>query len=102
MFPNKSISRRHILYKSGFGASVILASSGENSASAASFSSDDRRCATCDFWGGQRSLAANRRSVTTAAGATGVCKNPQSPLFNKQSRADQVFANGHRRWRELA
>jgi hypothetical protein len=81
-------------------ASALLAGLPE-AAAAASFATTDRRCATCDFWGGQRSLAADRRSVTTADGATGICSNPQSPLFNRQTRADQIFANGYRPWREF-
>lgn len=70
-------------------------------AAASTFQSGDRRCATCEFWSGQRSLAADKSSVTVAPGATGTCGNPQSPLFNRQARADQLFANGYRRWKEL-
>ena len=81
-------------------ASALLAGVPRD-AGAAIFVVTDQRCATCNFWGGQRNLAADRRSVTTADGATGICGNPQSPLFNRQARADQLFANGYRRWREL-
>jgi hypothetical protein len=70
-------------------------------AQAATFQASDRRCATCDFWGGQRTVAGDKSSVTVADGATGVCNNPQSPLYNRQARADQVFNNGYRRWRDL-
>jgi len=93
--------RRGVLGLIGGCASAVLAGA-SGKAAAASFAATDRRCATCDFWGGPRSLAADRRSVTTVDGATGVCGNPQSPLFNRQPRADHVFANGYRRWRELA
>jgi hypothetical protein len=93
--------RREVLVAVGCCALALLVAGGGNDAAAASFAASDRRCATCDFWGGQRSLAADRRSVTTADGATGICNNPQSPLYNRQARADQVFANGYRRWREL-
>lgn len=92
--------RRRVLGGIAGCASALVAGTSEQAA-AASFAATDRRCATCDFWGGQRSLAADRRSVTTADGATGACSNPQSPLFNRQARADQVFANGYRPWREL-
>lgn len=94
--------RRKVLGAIGCGAAAMLLAGAVNDAAAASFAASDRRCATCDFWGGQRSLAADRRSVTTADGATGICNNPQSPLFNRQARADQVFPNGYQRWRELA
>ena len=96
----ESTPRRGVLGVIGGCASALLAGLPEPAA-AASFAATDRRCATCDFWGGQRSLAADRRSVTTSDGATGTCSNPQSPLFNRQTRADQVFANGYRPWREL-
>jgi hypothetical protein len=96
----ESTPRRGVLGVIGGCASALLAGLPE-AAAAASFATTDRRCATCDFWGGQRSLAADRRSVTTADGATGICSNPQSPLFNRQTRADQIFANGYRPWREF-
>jgi hypothetical protein len=92
--------RRGLLGSAGGCATALLTGVPANAA-AASFANTDRRCATCDFWGGHRSLATDRRSVTTAEGATGICGNPQSPLFNRQSRADQGFERGHRRWREL-
>lgn len=79
------------------GAGLRLAPEAE----AATFQAADRRCATCDFWGGQRSAAADKGSVTVADGATGICNNPQSPLYNRQARADQIFNNGYRRWRDL-
>lgn len=79
------------------GATLNFASG----AQAATFPASDRRCATCDFWGGQRTSAADKTSVTVADGTTGICNNPQSPLYNRQARADQLFNNGYRRWREL-
>ncbi len=93
--------RREVLRVIGCGAAALLAGAGGNHAAAASFASTDRRCATCDFWGGQRVLAADKGSVTTADAATGICNNPQSPLYNRQARADQIFVNGYRRWKEL-
>lgn len=95
-----SISRR----KFTAAGAVVLAGGVALSirrAKAATFQASDRRCATCDFWGGQRTAAADKGSVTVADGVTGLCNNPQSPLYNRQSRADQVFNNGYRRWREL-
>ena len=63
---------------------------------------NDKKCATCDFWGGPRQAAADKRSVIVAAGATGLCGNARSPLYNRMSGAEQGFAEGHRRWRGLA
>jgi hypothetical protein len=70
-------------------------------AAAATFQASDRRCATCDFWGGQRAVGADKAAVTVADGTTGICNNPQSPLYNRPTRPDQIFNNGYRRWREL-
>lgn len=65
------------------------------------FPATERKCATCDFWKGARTASADKASVSVASGARGICGNPQSPLFNKESRADQVFANGWKRWSAL-
>ena len=96
-----SLSRRSF----GKGVAVVVtAGTGLRlapKAQAATFQASDRRCATCDFWGGQRNTAADKGSVTVADGATGICNNPQSPLYNRQARADQIFNNGYRRWQEL-
>lgn len=88
---------RNVAVAAAVGAGLPLAPE----AQAATFQASDRRCATCDFWGGQRTAAADKASVTVADGATGICNNPQSPLYNRQARADQIFNNGYRRWREL-
>jgi len=60
-----------------------------------------RRCATCDFWGGKRIAAADKSGVTIEPGATGICSNPRSPLYNRASRSDQLFDAGYKRWRDL-
>lgn len=95
-----SISRREFA-ATGAAALVGGATLASRQATAATFQASDRRCATCDFWGGQRSAATDKASVAVADGATGICNNPQSPLYNRQARADQIFNNGYRRWREL-
>jgi hypothetical protein len=45
------------------------------------------KCATCQFWGGTRSLSRDRRTVI--ASGTGLCSNPQSPAYRRQTRPDQ-------------
>jgi len=96
-----SISRRDFGAAAAAIATLGAASVTPRKASAATFQSSDRRCATCDFWGGQRALNADKSTVTVADGTTGICNNPQSPLYNRQARPDQIFNNGYRRWREL-
>jgi len=96
-----SVSRRSL---GKVAALVVTVGAGlrlTSDAQAATFQASDRRCATCDFWGGQRNAAADKASVTVADGTTGICNNPQSPLYNRQARADQIFNNGYRRWREI-
>lgn len=72
------------------------------SAQARNIPATEKKCATCDFWGGARQASADKRNVIVAADAAGLCGNPRSPLHNRMSRADQGFADGHRRWRNLA
>jgi hypothetical protein len=100
-FFRRDITRRDV---AGLAAGAVALGAGltlPSAARAATFQASDRRCATCDFWGGQRTAAADKSGVSAADGATGICNNPQSPLYNRQARADQVFNGGYRRWREL-
>jgi hypothetical protein len=95
------ISRRDF---GGGAVAIVVASAGATAsgpAAAATFQSTDRRCATCDFWGGQRTVSADKSAVTVADGASGTCNNPQSPLYNRPTRPDQIFNNGYRRWQGL-
>jgi hypothetical protein len=93
------VSRRGALLA---GLAMVAGAPGVASAQARNIPATDKKCATCDFWGGQRQAAADKRSVIVAADATGLCSNPRSPLYNRMSRADQGFADGHRRWRSLS
>ncbi|MCK6438841.1 MAG: hypothetical protein L6Q71_01410 [Planctomycetes bacterium] len=79
---------------------ITLLTSGD--AVAATVSAGERKCATCNFWGGQRTAAADKKSVTVADGARGKCGNPNSPLYNKDSRFDQGFQQGWKQWEALA
>ncbi len=71
-------------------------------AQAATFPAGERRCATCDYWKGQRTLSSDKTSVGVADGATGICGNPQSPLYNRPTRPDQLFNAGYRKWADIA
>jgi hypothetical protein len=48
--------------------------------------STTNRCATCNFWGGMRKLAADRKLVT--AQSMGWCNNPKSPQHLKLTAPD--------------
>lgn len=57
-----------------------------------------QRCATCEFWAGQRSISPDGQFVI--ATGRGTCMNPQSPAFQRQVAPDQgvrVWV----RWRAL-
>lgn len=68
---------------------------------AATIQASDPRAATCGFWGGRRTMGADKSAVTVPGGTTGLCDNPQSPLHDRPTRPDQVFQNGYRRRREI-
>lgn len=57
-----------------------------------------QKCATCQFWGGRRSVSSDRRSVI--ASGTGLCNNPRSPVYGRQTRPDQG-APVWQRWQAL-
>jgi hypothetical protein len=59
------------------------AAGGEGLALEASMTS---RCGTCEFWGGMRKLAADRKLVT--AQSMGWCNNPKSPQHQKLTAPD--------------
>lgn len=46
-----------------------------------------KKCATCNFWGGTRQLSSDGRFVL--ASGTGLCQNPKSPAYKKQTKPDQ-------------
>lgn len=73
----------------GCGAlGLVAASGGPVMAQDQRFPADTRgKCATCQFWGGSRSLSRDRRTVT--ASGTGLCSNPESPAYRRQTRPDQ-------------
>ncbi len=96
-----SISRRDFGVCAAAVATAGLFAAASSPAGAATFGAGDRRCATCDFWAGQRTVAADKSTVTVADGTTGTCNNPQSPLYNRPTRPDQIFNNGYVRWRAL-
>jgi hypothetical protein len=48
--------------------------------------STTHRCGTCEFWGGMRKLAADRKLVT--AQSMGWCNNPKSPQHQKLTPPD--------------
>ena len=70
-------------------------------ARAATFSANDRRCATCDFWRGKRKLTPDGKRVIVPDDERGFCTNGQSPLFNKIAFPGQVYPDGYKKWRQI-
>lgn len=83
-------SRRAVLGSFGF-ASLMTVGGGFFSRPASAETSVPatarQKCATCRFWGGARTLSADKASVI--ASGKGTCNNPKSPAYQKQTRPDQ-------------
>ncbi|MGE0372746.1 MAG: twin-arginine translocation signal domain-containing protein [Gammaproteobacteria bacterium] len=58
-----------------------------------------QHCATCEFWGGQRRLNAERTEVTV--GGLGWCNNPQSPNFQKLTSPEHGPMQVWKKWGAL-
>ena len=56
-------------------------------------------CATCEFWGGPRRIAADRKTVITTG--LGWCNNPSSPNFQKQTTPDHGPISMWKKWQAL-
>jgi len=81
-----TLTRRVALGTAGAAALAPIAASAQ------------RQCATCEFWGGQRQVSADRQFVV--ATGRGLCNNPASPAYQRQTAPTQgapVWA----RWRAL-
>ena len=57
------------------------------------------RCATCEFWGGPRRLAPDRKSITVTG--LGWCNNPASPNYQKLTSPDHGPMEVWRKWQIL-
>jgi hypothetical protein len=90
----KTLTRRVALGSAGAAALAPFAASAQERIPA----SAQRQCATCEFWGGQRQVSADRQFVV--ATGRGLCSNPASPAYQRQTAPTQgapVWA----RWRAL-
>ncbi|ADZ68481.1 hypothetical protein [Polymorphum gilvum] len=92
------LTRREIVIAAGSG--LALAALGGPAAAAATriSATAQRKCATCEFWGGSRTVSADRKWVE--ASGTGTCNNPASPAYRKKTRPDQG-APVWQRWSRL-
>ena len=86
---SKATSRRNAIIggaKLAVGAAAIGALSGIGARPAAAAtmpvgSDTKNRCATCEFWGGQRKVSEDGKSVVVSS--LGYCSNPKSPNYQK-------------------
>lgn len=49
--------------------------------------SAQKKCATCQYWGGVRKVSKDGETVT--ADGKGWCNNPDSPAYQKKTKPDQ-------------
>ena len=58
------------------------------------------RCATCEFWGGQRRLSENGTAITVTG--LGWCNNPKSPNYRKMTSPEHGPMGGvWKKWAPL-
>jgi hypothetical protein len=58
-----------------------------------------RHCATCEFWGGPRRLAADGKTLTVTG--LGWCNNPQSPNYQKMTSPEHGPMSVWRKWQAI-
>jgi hypothetical protein len=58
-----------------------------------------QRCATCEFWGGPRRLAADGKTITVTG--LGWCNNKQSPNFQKITSPEHGPMEVWKKWQVL-
>jgi hypothetical protein len=58
-----------------------------------------QHCATCEFWGGPRRLAADRKTITVTG--LGWCNNPASPNFQKMTSPEHGPMEVWKKWQVL-
>lgn len=84
-------SRRSILKGTAagmIGGVGLLTLSGGEEAQATTLSAlDERKCATCRYWGGVRKISKDGSSID--AEGTGWCNNPESPAYMKRTKPEQ-------------
>jgi len=59
-------------------------------------SSTDKRCGTCEFWGGPRRLSSDGKTITITG--LGWCNNAKSPMFQKTTTPDHGLMDSWKKW----
>lgn len=59
----------------------------------------ENRCATCNFWGGERRVSADGKELTV--GGLGWCNNPDSPNYLKLTSPEHGPMDMWRKWSVL-
>ncbi|MDO9477452.1 MAG: hypothetical protein Q7L07_12135 [Pseudohongiella sp.] len=59
----------------------------------------ESRCATCAYWGGQRSV--NREKTQVSVRSFGACNNSQSPMFGQTTSPEHGPMNVWLKWPAL-
>ncbi|WP_169546468.1 hypothetical protein [Sneathiella aquimaris] len=86
----KRISRRAFIRQSCLLAATSAALTGGASVADAATRipvTAKRKCATCQYWGGARSISQDGKYVEAVG--KGECENPKSPAYQRQTKPDQ-------------
>lgn len=59
----------------------------------------EKRCGTCDFWGGPRRLSSDGKTITITG--LGWCNNPKSPMYQKITTPEHGPMDTWRKWGAL-
>lgn len=94
------MNRREMLCASTGAAAILIGGVQQAAAKTVKLKVTSRdTCGTCQFWGGERTVSSNGRWVEAVG--VGICSNPESPAYRKETRPDQG-APVWRKWEKLA
>ena len=98
-----SLDRRSFIASSlGIAAAAVLplAANAQNNADSLVLPATlESRCATCAYWGGQRSV--NREKTQVTVNSFGVCNNTESPMFGQTTSPEHGPMNVWLKWPAL-
>ncbi len=98
----KTIDRRNFLRSGALVTSTVISASLVNEAFAQDpnivvvSSQTKNKCATCAFWGGQRTISEDRKSVHVHS--SGSCNNKASPMYRTTTSAEHGPMDVWEKW----
>lgn len=96
-------NRRSFITKSALIASAtalgVTTANAQNPDSMTVSARTQNKCATCAYWGGQRALSEDRRTVNVYS--FGVCNNQVSPMYGSTTSAEHGPMDVWMKWAAL-